>query len=265
MASLVTPRIAVPIEELVKHHDFDPRGVERIATRRVKASVAVVEPDPRWAARYAETRARIVAALGGEEGTGRPVVVAVAHTGSTSLPGMPAKAVVDVDLTVRDVRDEAAYVPALERAGFRFLLREPAWHQHRFFCREGRGRVADDDDDDGEKEKGAAADDDDDDNFPVNLHVWGPGCPEVERHHIFREWLLRAPDDFALYARVKREAAAASARNGESVQDYNLRKEQTIRDILDRAYRDLGYLGGGGDGAAAQKDAEAEEDRVSGR
>ncbi|GJN76521.1 hypothetical protein PLIIFM63780_000005 [Purpureocillium lilacinum] len=204
---------SVPLDEFVKHHDFDPELVERIAVRKFQPPVAIVEADPSWAAHFAAAKARIEAALG-------DTAVSVAHVGSTSLPGMPAKAIIDVDLTVRDVSDEAAYVGPLERAGFLFLLREPHWHEHRFFCQGG--------------ERG--------EQFPVNLHVWGPGCPEAERHRIFRDWLLKSPDDFALYARVKGEVAEVSARNGESIMEYNLRKEQTIREILDRAFRDLGYV-----------------------
>ncbi|UNI13246.1 hypothetical protein JDV02_000004 [Purpureocillium takamizusanense] len=205
---------SVPLKELVKHDDFDPELVERIAERKFQPPVAMVEADPSWARHFAEAKARIEDALGA-------TAVSVAHVGSTSVPGMPAKAIIDVDLTVRDVRDEAAYVGPLERsAGFVFLLREPHWHEHRFFCQGGaRGE-----------------------QFPINLHVWGPGCPEAERHRIFRDWLTRSPDDFALYARTKREAAEVAARNGESVMQYNLRKERTIRDILDRAFRDLGYV-----------------------
>ena len=78
--------------------------------------------------------------------------------------------------------------------------------------------------------------------FPVNLHVFGPECPEVERHLIFREWLLKSPEDLKLYAKVKRECAEASEAAGESMQEYTVRKERGLREILDRAFRDLGYI-----------------------
>ena len=137
-----------------------------------------------------------------------------------SVPGLPAKDVIDVDLVVKDIKDEGSYVEALERVGFVFFFREPDWHQHRFFVDEG----------------------DLPDAYPINLHVVGPDCPEVERHRIFREWLLKSPSDLQLYATVKRECAAASETAGESVQEYTRRKEKTILEILNRAYRDLGYI-----------------------
>lgn len=147
--------------------------------------------------------------------------VAILHAGSTSVPGLPAKDIIDIDLVVKDIKNEDSYVEALERSGFRFLLREPDWHQHRFFVDEGDRLCA----------------------YHINLHVFGPDCPEVERHRIFREWLSKSPEDLRLYATVKRDCAAASEAAGESMQEYTLRKEETIREILNRAFRDLGYIG----------------------
>jgi GrpB-like predicted nucleotidyltransferase (UPF0157 family) len=72
--------------------------------------------------------------------------------------------------------------------------------------------------------------------------VWGPDSPEVARHRIFRDWLLKTPADLELYAKVKRGAAEQSALAGDSGMDYNQRKEKTIQEILKRAFRDLGYI-----------------------
>ena len=57
----------------------------------------------------------------------------VEHVGSTSVPGLAAKPFLDVLLLVPDPGDEAAYVPRLEAAGFLLHVREPDWHEHRFF------------------------------------------------------------------------------------------------------------------------------------
>lgn len=76
-------------------------------------------------------------------------------------------------------------------------------------------------------------------NDSVNLHVWGPDCPEVERHQIFRRWLLKTPEDLELYAKIKREAAVAATEKGETMQEYNERKERTIQEILGRAFAEL--------------------------
>jgi GrpB-like predicted nucleotidyltransferase (UPF0157 family) len=197
------------IEALLKDSEFDPSLVERIAHRKHQLPITIVEPDPSWPEHFARAKARIESALG-------DTAVSVDHVGSTSVPGLPAKAVIDIDLTVRDVTYEASYVSALEEAGFDFILREPHWHEHRFFC--------------------------DYEPVPTNLHVWGPGSPEAERHKIFTNWLKRNEDDRKLYEKVKRESAELSVGNGETVQDYNDRKQYVIREILKRAFKDLGYM-----------------------
>jgi len=211
----------VPVEELVKHLDFDENDVERISFRKVKPSLDIVDPDPTWPSTYAIFASRIVAALGpasslngAEPGTGH--LVSVSHVGSTSVPGLPAKAVIDIDIVVPDINDESAYVPALESQGFQFMLREPKWHGHRFFT---------------------AAE-----PMFANLHVWGPACAEAERHSIFKEWLIENLDDRELYAKTKRECSEASKLGGESMMEYTYRKEGVIKDILQRAFKRFGYV-----------------------
>lgn len=200
-------------EDIIKHYVDDGSSVERINRRKTKLKFAIVESNPAWPQRFLHIKARIEAELG-------PTAVAILHVGSTSVPGLPAKDVIDIDLVVKDVNDEDSYVEPLERLGFRFLFREPAWHQHRFFVDEG----------------------DRDDAFPINLHVFGPDCPQVEKHRIFREWLVKTPDDLLLYATVKRECAAAAQAAGESMQEYTVRKDKVVGEILNRAFRNLGYI-----------------------
>ena len=53
------------------------------------------------------------------------------HVGSTSVPGLAAKPVIDIDLTVADPGREQDYVPALGAIGFRLTIREPWWYDHR--------------------------------------------------------------------------------------------------------------------------------------
>lgn len=121
---------------------------------------------------------------------------------------------------MKDIKDEDSYVEALECLGFLFLIREPDWHQHRYFIDEG----------------------DRPGTYPISLHVWSPHCPEVERHRIFRQWLSKSPEDLQLYATVKRECAMASEAASESMQEYTERKDKVVQEILTRAFRDLGYI-----------------------
>jgi len=200
-------------EDILRDYVDDGSSVERVNERKSRVKIAIVESNPAWPQRFLDTKARIEAVLGS-------TAVAILHSGSTSVSGLPAKDIIDIDLVVKDIKDEDSYVEALERLGFLFLFREPDWHQHRYFVDEGDCPGA----------------------YPINLHVFGPDCPEVERHRIFREWLSKSPKDLQLYAIVKRECAAASEAAGESMQEYTLRKEKTVREILNRAFRDLGYI-----------------------
>ena len=197
----------------MRNYVDDGSSVERVNKRKSRLKIAIVEPNPVWPQRFLDTKARIEAVLGS-------TALAILHQGSTSVPGLPAKDIIDVDLVVKDIKDEDSYVEPLERAGFLFLFREPDWHQHRYFVDEGDRPGA----------------------YPINLHAFGPDCPEVEKHRIFREWISKSPEDLQLYATVKRECAAASEEARESMQEYTLRKEKTVREILHRAFCDLGYI-----------------------
>lgn len=194
-------------EDIIKHWDFDG-DLERVAAPRPIPAVTIVEADPDWPKAFETQRAIIENALG-------PVAIAIEHVGSTSVPGLPAKPIIDIDLTVPDSTDESAYVAALETAGFEFYWRERSWHEHRLFVRYGDPRV--------------------------NLHVFGPDSPEVIRHRMLRDWLRTHPDDRAEYAAIKRSAAAeVNASGGPSA--YNGVKEPFIRELLDRIFRAEGLL-----------------------
>jgi GrpB-like predicted nucleotidyltransferase (UPF0157 family) len=159
--------------------------------------IRIVDPDPDWPRQAEAVITRIRAALG-------PVIVGIEHVGSTSVPELPAKPILDLDLRVADPDREADYVPALEAIGFRLVVREPWWYRRRML-------------------RGVAP--------AVNLHVYGPESPESARQRLFRDWLRAHPEDRERYAAAKRAAAAASSAAGEQVQQYNARKQDLLREI----------------------------------
>jgi GrpB-like predicted nucleotidyltransferase (UPF0157 family) len=165
---------------------------------RVDGPVRLTDPDPAWAEQYAREEERIRAALG-------PRAAQVEHVGSTSVPGLAAKPVIDIVLAVRSSADEAAYVPDLEAAGYVLHIREPDWYEH---------RVLRDHDPD------------------VNLHVFTVGCPEVDRMLAFRDRLRTRPEERALYERTKRDLAA---RRWDYVQDYADAKSAVVEEIVSRS------------------------------
>lgn len=167
--------------------------------------VVIDDYDPQWATSFAEDRAAILGVLG--EGAR-----AVDHVGSTSVPGLPAKPIIDILLQVVDSADEQTYVPALASLGYRVRIREPEWLEHRVLYQ----RV----------EEAAP--------HSINLHVLSPGLGsgEIARMLRFRDWLRTHPQDRDRYAAVKRDLAR---RRWRYVQDYADAKTGVVEDILARA------------------------------
>jgi len=170
--------------------------------------IEITDPDPAWPRQYDDLAARIREALGWR-------VLQLEHVGSTSVPGLAAKPIIDIDLTVADPEREPDYVPALETAGFQLVIREPWWYGHRALQA---------------------------DEPRCNLHVFGPGSPEPVRHRIFRDWLRGNPAERDRYAAAKRQAASEANAGGEHVMQYNARKQQVIREIYRRAFAVAGLL-----------------------
>ena len=166
--------------------------------KRHDAPITLVEYDPEWPALFAREEARIRGILGDR-------VLLLEHVGSTSVPGLAAKPIIDMILIVPDSSDEPAYVPDLEAAGYRLSIREPNWFEHRVF-------------------KGP--------DTNVNLHTFSPGCQEIERMIGFREWLRTHDDDRELYERKKRELATQT---WAYVQNYADAKTDVVEEIVARA------------------------------
>jgi GrpB-like predicted nucleotidyltransferase (UPF0157 family) len=166
--------------------------------RPLSGPIELRDYDPRWPDLYAEHRARLHDVLGDR-------VVRVEHVGSTSVPGLAAKPIIDIVLEVPDTTDEAAYVDDLEAAGYVLRFREPEWFEHRLFKPSDGG---------------------------VNLHVFPSGCTETDRMVRFRNWLRANAADRELYLRTKRELAA---RDWKYMQQYADAKTGVVEAIMTRA------------------------------
>jgi GrpB-like predicted nucleotidyltransferase (UPF0157 family) len=162
---------------------------------REPAEISVVDYDERWPVRFRALAERIRQALGDD-------ALGIEHIGSTSVPGLAAKPIVDVLLTVADVDDEPAYLPALESAGFLLRVREPGHRMVRTPARD------------------------------VHVHVYEPGRPEVRDYLDLRDWLRVDAEDRELYAATKRMLAR---QQWGDMNDYADAKTQVVQDILARA------------------------------
>ncbi len=168
------------------------------APQRLDGTIELHPPDSDWPLMYADEAARVVGVLGAK-------VLLLEHVGSTSVPGLPAKPIIDMLLAVADSSDEPDYVPPMEAAEYVLRIREPDWYQHRLF-------------------KGPAAN--------INLHVFSAGCVEIERMLRFRDRLRSNASDRDLYERTKRELAA---RRWNYVQEYADAKTEVVEAIIARS------------------------------
>lgn len=179
----------------------DARPEFLVSPVRLDGPVRLADADPAWPDRYLHEEARIRRALGAR-------AVQIEHVGSTSVPGLAAKPVIDIILVVADSADEISYVADLEAAGYLLRFREPDWHQHRFLV----------------------------DPPAVQIHVFSVGSTEVERMLLFRNRLRSCSEDRELYQRTKRELAA---RRWSYVQDYADAKSSVVEDIIARAQQPI--------------------------
>jgi GrpB-like predicted nucleotidyltransferase (UPF0157 family) len=147
-----------------------------------------------WAERFAVERARIAAALG--EAAQR-----IEHVGSTAVPGLDAKPIVDILVAVPDPTDPAVRA-ALEQAGYVLRVDEP---EHRMFRTPERD---------------------------VHVHLWVAGTADVTRHLEFRDRLRASEADRRAYSDLKHELAR---REWADINDYARAKGALITEILGRA------------------------------
>ena len=153
--------------------EFDALLDSALIGGREHVTIEVVEYDAGWPASFARLAAAIERALG-------PVALSVDHIGSTSVPGLAAKPIIDILLTVASVEDEDSYLPALEQAGFVLRVREP---DHRMFRTPGKD---------------------------VHIHVYAPGRQESADYLALRDWLRGNASARTLYAETKKRLAEQS-------------------------------------------------------
>ena len=170
--------------------------------------ISIENYDSSWPELFEHEADRIRTALAGR-------VLAVEHVGSTSVPGLAAKPVIDVLLVVADSSDESSYAPALEAAGYTLKFRELDWFEHRLF-RSG--------------------------DPEVNLHVLSQECPEIGRMLLFRDWLRSNPEDRDRYAAAK---LALAMREWKTVDEYAQAKTGMVQEILARGQETRGISSGG--------------------
>lgn len=175
-------------------------GNETLIGGPKEARIVLVESSALWTQRFEEERAKISRALGDR-------AISIDHVGSTSVPGLAAKPIIDICLTVADSAEEGEYLAALTAIGFRLRVREPDFFEHRMLRPLARD---------------------------VHLHLFSLGCREITWYLVFRDWLRLNQSDRALYESTKRRLATME---WPTMQHYADAKSAVILEIMGRALR----------------------------
>ncbi|OYO05340.1 GrpB family protein [Enemella evansiae] len=182
-----------PDERRVRRRD-DVTDVELVGGTE-KRELFLVEHDPAWATGYAGHAARIRKAVG-------KVAVDIQHIGSTAVPGLAAKPIIDILVTVPDVTVEEDYLEPLIAAGYVLRVREPG---HRLV------RTVEQD---------------------VHIHIFEIDDPAAREYLLFRDHLRADESDRQLYESTKRELLT---RDWSHMNAYADAKTDVIESIKARA------------------------------
>jgi putative glutamine amidotransferase len=164
-------------------------------------SYALADPDPSWASSFEREAVRITAALPPD------LVVRIDHVGSTSVPGLAAKPVIDIQLSLTTMVPRSAYVEPLTALGYDWTA-DPWDDDHEYFSRDADAQRR------------------------TQIHVCCAGSDWERRHLQFRDTLRAEPETAAAYERLKRDLAEAHPRD---ILAYVDGKTAFIRDVETRA------------------------------
>jgi GrpB-like predicted nucleotidyltransferase (UPF0157 family) len=162
--------------------------------RGEREPIRIVPYEGRWQAQFVSWRDRLAGALGH---TARRID----HVGSTGVPGLPAKPIIDVQVSVDDLEAEARYMPAIESLGVQLRSRD---HERRYF-RPFAGLHRD-----------------------IHVHVCPVGSAWERRHLLFRDYLREDSAAREVYAAAKYKAAEQW---GDDRVAYTEAKDGSIREI----------------------------------
>lgn len=160
-----------------------------------KREIIIADYDPAWPGKFERHRRVIAGALGA-------TALRIEHIGSTSVPGLAAKPIVDILVVVKDSAGEPTYRPQLEAAGYVLRVREPEWNEHRML------RTPEKD---------------------IHVHVYSAGCPEIYRNLGFRDHLRTHALDRQRYEHTKRALAQL---DWPDMNAYAAAKTEVIESIL---------------------------------
>ena len=167
--------------------------------------VEVVPHNPNWKGDF-QKESRQIAKIFGEN------VIKIHHVGSTSVPGIYAKPIIDLLVEVKTLTKVDEHHEKMRSFGY-IIMGEFGIAGRRYFRKENAGGIR-----------------------THHVHVFETGSPEVRRHLAFRDYLIAHPEDAEKYSQLKRELAAKYPRDIEAYMDG---KDGLIKEIQSKAIREF--------------------------
>ena len=163
--------------------------------------VEVVPHNPQWRDGFEVEAKQIAAALGDN-------VVATHHIGSTAIPGIYAKPIIDVLVEVSDLAEADARSSAMQSLGYE-VMGEFGIACRRYFRKDNQLGIR-----------------------THHIHTFAVGTAEVERHLAFRDYLIAHPEEAQQYSELKRKLAEQHPQN---MDGYIAGKDSFIKELDQRA------------------------------
>ncbi len=163
-----------------------------------KRQIDIVAYRPVWVTEFMQHEEKIRNALGS-------VALCIEHIGSTSVPELAAKPVIDMLVVVDDPSKEDLYLPAMIECGYELRVREPDFEEHRMFRTPERD---------------------------VHIHIFPKGSGEIERYLLFRDFLRFDSETRIKYETLKRKL---STLNWADMNEYADAKTSFIEDVIKTA------------------------------
>lgn len=169
-------------------------------------SVKLVDYDPNWPLMFEREKAKILSVIANK-------VVAIEHVGSTAVPGLGAKPIIDIMVGIRRISDAQRCIEPLETIGYEYVAKYEVSIPERRYFRRGPSNLP---------------------NRHYHLHMVEYNSDFWKRHLLFRDYLRAHPHAARDYQKLKKELAAKYRRNRDA---YTGAKTSFIESIVSKAIR----------------------------
>lgn len=170
----------------------------------MKSFIAIADYDPKWPIMYEEEKAKILSVIGHK-------VVAIEHIGSTAVPNLGAKPIIDIMVAVRHLSDAEECIEPLKSIGYEYVPENEISIPERRYFQKGTSEAP---------------------NQHSHLHMVERTSDFWQRQLLFRDYLRAHPDVANQYCQLKKKLAAKHGSNREAYTDA---KTSFIKSVVDQA------------------------------